>query len=166
MTIQPRWMRGCLLIVLFVLGLSGCDYARMKEQEALQTYRTEMPMMPQGTVPVSGGFRITRGTNPGALRNPLVFSEASVDRGRIAYFYYCVMCHSPKADGNGTVGQSFYPLPTDLRGSSVQNQPEGKLFYTITFGLNRHPALGFMIDETDRWAIVHYIRSLPREPKG
>ena len=166
MTIQPRWTIFCFVIVLFVPGLSGCDYARMKEQEALQTYRTEMPMMTQGTVPVSGGFRIIRGTNPGALRNPLAFNEASVDRGKTAYSYTCVMCHGTKADGNGTVGQSFYPLPSDLRGSPVQNQPEGKLFYTITFGLNRHPALGFMIAETDRWAIVHYIRSLPREPKG
>jgi mono/diheme cytochrome c family protein len=157
-----------LAIVISVLfcGLWGCDYGRMKEQEALRTYKTQIPEMPTGSVPVTGGLQVTRQANPEALRNPLAFNKDSVERGKTGYGYYCVMCHGSKADGDGTVGQSFYPLPTDLKSLYVQRQTDGRIFYTITFGLKRQPALGFMISEADRWAIIHYLRSLPGQQRG
>jgi mono/diheme cytochrome c family protein len=144
----------------------GCDYGRMKEQEALRTYKAEIPEMPAKTIPVTGGLNALREANPEKLKSPVPFNQESVRRGKEEYGYYCVMCHGPRGDGNGTVGQSFYPLPTDLKSLQVQKQADGKLFYTITFGLKRHPSLGFMITEADRWAIIHYIRSLSSEPKG
>jgi mono/diheme cytochrome c family protein len=144
----------------------GCDYGRMKEQEALRTYKAEIPEMPAKTIPVTGGLNALREANPEKLKSPVHFNQESVRRGKEEYGYYCVMCHGPRGDGNGTVGQSVYPLPTDLKNLQAQKQTDGKLFYTITFGLKRHPPLGFMITEADRWAIIHYIRSLSSEPKG
>ncbi len=164
--IHQRWaILTTILSFLFVI-FTGCDYARMKEQEALQTYRTQIPEMPERTIPITGGLQSLRGVDPETLRNPLSFSQDSIHLGRLAYSYYCIVCHGPKGDGNGTVGQSFAPLPTDLRSSDVQTQSDGKLFYTITFGLKRHPPLGFMIAESDRWAIVHYVRSLSKRTES
>jgi mono/diheme cytochrome c family protein len=162
MKVFSKWIIFTSVVLLFC----GCDYGRMKDQEALQTYKTEIPEMPAKTIPVTGGLNVLREANPEKLRNPVHVTQESVRRGKEDYGYYCVMCHGPKGDGNATVGQSFYPLPTDLKSSQVQKQSDGKLFYTITFGLNRHPPLGFMLTETDRWAIIHYIRSLSSEPKG
>jgi mono/diheme cytochrome c family protein len=149
-----------LLFGLVAGGLGGCDYGRMKEQEAVQTYKAKVPEMPAGSIPVKGGLQAAREAGLQGLKNPLVFGAASVSRGREAYGHYCVMCHGKKGDGKGTVGQSFAPLPTDLRAPPVQTQEDGKLFYTITFGLRRHPGLGFMTTDDDRWAMVHYIRTL------
>ena len=157
---------GKPLLVSFLLlsavagGLGGCDYGRMKEQEAVQTYKAKVPEMPAGAIPVKGGLQAEREEGPQGLKNPLPFNPASVSRGKEAFGYYCVMCHGNRGDGNGTVGQSFAPLPTDLLGSPLQAQEDGKLFYTITFGLRRHPGLGFMITDDDRWALVHYLRAL------
>jgi mono/diheme cytochrome c family protein len=157
---------GKLLLVSFLLfsviagGLGGCDYGRMKEQEAVQTYKAKVPEMPAGVIPIAGGLQAGRETGPQGLKNPLTFSPASVSRGKEAFGHYCAMCHGKQGDGNGTVGQSFAPLPSDLRGPPVQAQEDGKLFYTITFGVRRHPGLGFMITEEDRWSLVHYIRAL------
>jgi len=152
-----------LLTTLFILGTSllACDYGRMKDQEAVQTYKAELPQMPENTVPTTGGIQVIKESSPDNLHNPLLQTQEVLDRGKDGYGNYCIMCHGSKFDGNGTVGQSFYPLPTNLRSLFVQSQSDGRLFSSITFGLRRHPGLGFMISETDRWAIVHYVRSLP-----
>ena len=149
-----------IFVCLAFFGLSGCDYGRMKDQEAIQTYGRQLPEMPGKTLPMTGGVEAIKDAAPERLRNPLRYTQETVHQGKEGYGNYCVMCHGAGADGNGTVGQSFYPLPPDLRRSSVQNQSDGSLYYTIIFGLKRHPALGYLISETDRWAIVHYMRSL------
>jgi mono/diheme cytochrome c family protein len=132
----------------------------MKEQESIRTYEAPMPEMPQGTIPIRGGLQVVRETDPGNLENPLPYDHISVEQGKRAYEYFCSICHGPKADGNGTVGQSFYPLPTDLRDEYIQEQSDPELFYTITFGIGRHPPLGYTVARKDRWAIVHFIRFL------
>lgn len=147
---------------LLSFSFAGCDYARMKEQEAVQTYREEMPQMPEKTIPTRGGIQALKETDPERLMNPLPQGPVSIRRGKEGYANYCIMCHGPKGDGNGTIGQSFAPLPSDLRRALVQNQSDGRLFSTLTFGLKRHPALGFMLSEEERWAIIHYIRSLKK----
>jgi len=154
--------RLSVAVMVLILGsiLPACDYGRMNDQEAVQTYRVQLPPMPERTIPTSGGGKLTKETSPDKLRNPLPRNPEVLERGKSGYEHYCVMCHGSRFDGNGTVGQSFYPLPTRLNSPAVQRQDDGRLFYTITLGFNRHPALGFMIAETDRWALVYYLRSL------
>jgi mono/diheme cytochrome c family protein len=147
-------------LVLLLTGIYSCDYARMKEQESLRPYETSMPEMPEKTIPTSGGFEVLRLADPAQLENPVPVTQEVVRQGKEGYNRYCIMCHGPKAQGNGTVGQSFYPLPTNLRGPYVQEQKDGRLFLTVTFGFKRHPPLGYTVAEEDRWAIIHYIRSL------
>ena len=148
---------SCSAAVFFA---SGCDYGRMKEQESIRTYEISLPQMPKGTHPVGGGIETVRKSRPDSLENPLPASPASVEQGKQAYGHYCVMCHGPKADGNGTVGQSFAPLPSNLRKSPVQGQSDGELFYKISLGSGRHPSLADTVAEEDRWAVIHYLRSL------
>jgi hypothetical protein len=72
------------------------------------------------------------------------------------------MCHGPNHDGKGTVGQSFHPLPTDLRSAKVQSKAEGVHFKEISYGVpkGRQPALATTIPVLDRWRIVAYVKSL------
>jgi len=158
---------GDLMAISFTIGfvflfpvLSGCDYGRMYDQESVRTYKKEIPEMPPETIPVTGGFQNLNSANPKDLKNPLPYSQKSVDQGKEAYFYFCVHCHGPKADGNGTVGQSFAPLPTNLTALDVQKQSDGELFSKISLGFARHPSLASTVSEADRWAVVNYIRSL------
>ena len=144
--------------MLFVM--TACDYGRFKDQEALRAYKVEIPQMPQGSIPVRDSIQILRESKPGDLHNPIVVSLESVAKGKERYGYFCVMCHGPKADGNGTVGQSFYPLPANLASPSVQKQSDGELFYKIYFGFRRHPQLIYTVAGDDRWLIINYIRSL------
>ena len=154
------------IIVIVLISLSqtimGCDYARMNDQESVRTYEAEPPEMPAGTIPTGGGYEVLKTANPEVLRNPLPSTQEVVEKGRTGYGYFCVICHGPEADGNGTVGQSFAPLPTNLKNPYVQKQSDGVLFYRITIGYKRHPPLSDTISEEDLWAIITYIRSLAR----
>jgi mono/diheme cytochrome c family protein len=151
---------GVFLLLWGLGATAGCDYARMKEQESIRTYETQLPEMDPGSVPVGGGLQLARAADPDALRNPLPFDDKSVALGEERYGFYCVMCHGPNADGRGTVGQSFHPLPADLKSPEVQGQSDGMLFQKISLGSKRAPALLHTVAEKDRWAIIHFIRSL------
>jgi hypothetical protein len=147
-----------LAVIIFLL--TGCDYGRFKDQEALRAYKVEMPQMSEGAIPVRDSIQVLRMTKPDDLHNPLPVTRGSVDMGRERYGYFCIMCHGAKADGDGTVGQSFSPLPTNLASPYVQKQSDGELFYKIYFGFRRHPALIYTVADNDRWLIINYIRSL------
>ncbi|MBI4496251.1 MAG: c-type cytochrome [Deltaproteobacteria bacterium] len=153
-------IRAAFLALPFLLG--GCDYARMYEQEYVRTYEASPPEMDDRTVPVSGGHQLLSRADPKSLKNPLPLSEPAVEQGRQAYAHFCVHCHGPQADGQGTVGQSFAPLPTDLSTPYVQNQGDGDLFMKIRLGFGRHPPLATTVSEEDTWAVVSYIRTLKK----
>jgi mono/diheme cytochrome c family protein len=164
--IRFLWGRGAVACALLAWGLWSCDYERMKEQESVNTYETRLPEMPAGAIPVEGGLQMVRAAAPETLRNPLPFDKATVSRGEAEYGHFCAMCHGARADGQGTVGQSFYPLPANLRSPEIQRQSDGQLFLVISFGGRRSPPLAHTIAESDRWAIIHYVRSLVRGPEG
>ncbi len=155
----------CFILLLLFQLLPGCDYARMKDQESVRTYEAEPPEMPAQSIPVSGGIASLRNADPQKMKNPLPATDEVIARGKTSYGYFCVMCHGPKGDGRGTVGQSFSPLPTDLGSAYVRNQSDGLLFYRISLGFKRHPSLYATVSSDDRWAVIHYLRSL-RGEKG
>jgi mono/diheme cytochrome c family protein len=150
----------CLLI--YGLLLNGCDYARMKDDEAIDTYEIVTPDMPKHTIPAAGGGDVLSSSDPLTPVNPLPSDADSLARGKEAYGFYCIHCHGPEGDGYGTVGQSFSPLPADLRSSQVQEQSDGELFSKISRGYKRHPPLAYTVAESDRWAVINYLRSIAR----
>ena len=156
MTCYPLWI--ALLLLLF--APAGCDYGRMYDQESVRTFEKKMPEISPGTIPISGGVEVLSRTEPKDLKNPVSPTAAAVSQGKGAYFNFCIQCHGPKADGNGTVGQSFAPLPTNLTDPQVLEQSDGELFFKISLGFGRHPPLASTVSEIDRWAVVNYLRSL------
>lgn len=152
---------GLILVLACVCFFPlGCDYARMKDQESLRTYESKLPEMPPGSVPTQGGLESLRAQELNGLKNPLGQELRWTERGKEAYGFYCGMCHGARADGRGTVGQSFHPLPSDLRSKEIQQLSDGEIFWVITFGSKRSPPLGYTISEEDRWAIISFLRSL------
>jgi mono/diheme cytochrome c family protein len=148
------------LAILCLSITSACDYARMYDQRSVRTYRKEAPLMDERTMPVEDGFQQLVTAEAKTLKNPLPTGAGSVSRGKEAYGYFCIHCHGRAADGNGTVGQSFSPLPTDLCSPLVLSQTDGELYAKIRLGYKRHPTLYSTISEQDTWAVVEYIRSL------
>ncbi len=138
-------------------------YGRMRETPAVKPHEEPLIRMEAGVVPVTGGEAPLRAA-PGPALNPSVAMGAAevIARGQAVYFTFCAQCHGPDYDGNGTVGQSFRPLPTDFRSAAVQSQPAGALFKSVSYGVpgGRQPPLETTITIDDRWSVVAFVKSL------
>ena len=146
------------------------SWERMWETPAVSPHEEPIPAMADGVVPFSGGEELLRATAPERLSAPYGRANATAVRsGEIRYGYYCDHCHGRDHDGMAAVGQSFSPLPTDLRSRRVQSMSPGEIFRIISYGLpegGRQPALQATITAQHRWHIVSYIRSLGvRDPE-
>jgi mono/diheme cytochrome c family protein len=138
-------------------------YGRMRETPAVRPYEEPLLVKEAGPVPVNGGeaiFRVSAGTE---IQSSLDMNQPTViARGKAVYLIYCAQCHGHNFDGNGTVGQSFAPLPTDLRSAKVQDSHAGELFKNVSFGVpeGRQPPLHATITVDDRWRVVAFVKSL------
>jgi mono/diheme cytochrome c family protein len=138
-------------------------YGRMWETPAVRPHE-ELPLsMPKGTVPQQGGEEVFKATPAELLKSPIAISDqAQIQMGKVLYSKFCAQCHGKNYDGNATVGQSFHPLPADLRSPKVQSLSEGTFFKEISYGIpdGRQPPLATTIDPLDRWRIIAYVKSL------
>jgi mono/diheme cytochrome c family protein len=142
-------------------------FGRMWETPAVKPHEQPLLVMEKGVVPVGGGEARFRSAGPAELASPLDPREpAVVEAGAQLYGYFCQPCHGRRHDGEGTVGQSFAPLPGDLRSPRVQAQADGLMFQEISYGRpgGRQPALASSIPAEDRWRIIHYLKSLGVRP--
>jgi mono/diheme cytochrome c family protein len=160
-----------IVVLIFILAAyhaviyydNNFRYGRMRETPAVRPHEDPLLIMEPGIVPVSGGealYRIAAGAD---LNTPVnLKAPVALGRGKAVYFIYCAQCHGNNYDGNGTVGQSFQPLPMDLRNPKVQNSPHTELFRTVSYGIpgGRQPALNTTITVNDRWSVVAYVKSL------
>ncbi len=88
-------------------------------------------------------------------------------RGRERFNIFCAACHGRGGDGDGIVTvralelqQGTWVKPISLHDRSVRDQPDGRLFNTITNGVRKMPGYASQIKPEDRWAIVLYLRAL------
>jgi mono/diheme cytochrome c family protein len=168
-------MKKILVLFLFVLVVATAvvmalryidDYAvagRMRETPAVWPQEQPVPPMEAGIVPISGGEAIFKATPADELVSPVNLKDpVAIEEGGKLYATYCAQCHGPNYDGNGTVGQSFEPLPTDLRSAKVQALSPGLHFKEISYGIpkGRQPALATTIAVLDRWRIIAFVKSL------
>jgi len=135
----------------------------MWETPAVRPHEQPLLVMKPGVIPFQGGEAQYRNAKAEDLESPFDSSDSEVVAlGESLYFTYCAQCHGKNHDGNGTVGQSFNPLPTDLQSSRVQSMIPGALFKGISYGIpnGRQPALDTTVELTDRWRIIAYVKSL------
>jgi hypothetical protein len=108
-------------------------FGRMWETPAVRPHEEKLLVMESGVVPFYGGELIYKRAEGEDLISPFQKTNPEIiESGKALYFNYCAQCHGKYFDGNGTVGQSFHPLPTDLRSKKVQSQSEGVLFKSKT----------------------------------
>ena len=136
---------------------------RMWETPAVRPHEQPMLIMEPGVVPFGGGEAEYRNAKAEDLISPFKSDDSEVAAsGKSLYFTYCAQCHGKYHDGNGTVGQSFHPLPGDLQSDKVQSLAQCTLFKEISYGVpdGRQPALATTIEVMDRWRIIAYVKSL------
>jgi high-affinity iron transporter len=97
-------------------------------------------------------------------RNPLA-GDAVVAAGAELFRVNCASCHGDHADGHGPASVGLVPPPADFRGGTVLAQhSDAYLYYRLSLGKpgTAMPSFHGVLDETERWQVIAYLRSLAR----
>lgn len=101
-----------------------------------------------------------------AQRAPVQVSEATLRRGQERFDIYCSACHDRAGSGRGINVQRGFPPPVDLTSDRVRGFADGEIFQVISTGVRNMPAYAAQIPESDRWAIVTWVRVLQRSQRA
>lgn len=94
-------------------------------------------------------------------KNPVRFTELSVDRGKRLYQTQCVLCHGVNADGKGDFVGVYGIHPPDFTNPDVlSKRTDGELFYIIGAGSEKMPGKHVHLNEKQRWDMVNYLRAV------
>lgn len=102
----------------------------------------------------------------GNAPNPVPRTPEVLAEGREHFADHCASCHANDGSGNTEMGRGLYPKAPDMRLPATQQLTDAQLFYIIENGvrLTGMPAwaTGTPEGEAESWALVHFIRELPR----
>jgi S-disulfanyl-L-cysteine oxidoreductase SoxD len=167
--------RGALLAVSAVLAL-GCQpedvihrfgwFSSMVTQRSIKPYA--MPREPvEGTVPVTGLGPVLDVETADRIVNPRTRTSASINRGKIVYETYCLVCHGETGRGDGPISadaggpfSGVRSLVTDTVGRRSDGYLYGVIVNAQLMGRALMPRYGDKIRGTDQWDLVNYVRTL------
>jgi mono/diheme cytochrome c family protein len=95
------------------------------------------------------------------LANPVAVSPEVLEEAGALFATYCAVCHGANGRRPGPVGRRFDKVP-DLSDPAIQSYPDGLLYSVIREGGFAMPGYAEALTASERWALVHFIRSLNR----
>ena len=127
---------------------------------------------PKGTVPL--GFKKFNYENSVAgydsasrtVTSPLATTKQSFEEGKVLYEHFCSPCHGKTGQGDGEVVAHGYPPPPSYstgqssRGGAMKDLTDGKIYHTITYGVNAMGSYASQLSPDERWKIVAYVHHL------
>ncbi len=103
-------------------------------------------------------------------RNPVALTADGLASGKELYLIYCGICHGEKGDGAGYLVRDdggVYPAqPANLIKDEFIGSSEGRLYHAIMHGKNVMLGYADKLSYTERWNVIHYIRSLQAASKN
>jgi mono/diheme cytochrome c family protein len=104
-----------------------------------------------------------------ALVNPFANDTLALADGKRLYNNFCSHCHGATGKGDGSIvaAGKFPPPPsystgTSSRGGAMKDLTDGKIYHTITYGINLMGAHASQISPDERWKIVAYVHELQK----
>lgn len=104
--------------------------------------------------------------DPSTVTEPWISNEGLIEHGQQVYSMQCAVCHGPTGQGDGPGGGGLVPPPRNLvEGDWKHGGDSIGLFTTITEGLGPGSSMVSFahLPVVDRWALVHYIRSITED---
>jgi mono/diheme cytochrome c family protein len=161
---------------------TGLEYMPdMYRSPSYETYSTNMlfadsssARLPAvGTVPRNYTFFHYPSSNEGYeaagrdVKNPLPSTDANLEEGKRLYGNYCNHCHGAAGNGDGSlIATGKFPPPPSYangvssRGGKMRDLTDGKIFHTITYGVNLMGSHASQVNPEERWKIVMYVHHL------
>jgi mono/diheme cytochrome c family protein len=96
-----------------------------------------------------------------AKKNPVRFTDASVDRGKKVYMTQCALCHGEKGDGKGDLAKDMNLNLSDFtKPDALASRTDGELFAIIETGKDPMPSQKGRMPDRQLWNLVNYLRAL------
>ncbi len=101
------------------------------------------------------------------LTNPFERNEINLEEGKYLYDNFCMHCHGENGGGDGSLIATgkFPPPPSYIsgvssRGGTMSELSDGKIYHTITYGINLMGPHASQLNPEERWKITLYVREL------
>jgi mono/diheme cytochrome c family protein len=96
-----------------------------------------------------------------ARKNPVKFTEESVDKGKSVYGTQCSMCHGTGGDGKGDLaGIMHLNLPDMTKSDTLAKFTDGELDAMINTGSGPMPGEAHRMKPDTVWDLVNFLRSV------
>lgn len=134
---------------------------------------------PNGSVPYYYGD--TEAERARAIKeinqNPFPITSKGLEHGKTLFLIYCGICHGEKGDGNGNlvreanpakgISAGVYPAaPANFLLDTFVHSSVGRFYHAIMHGKNVMGSYADKLSYTERWEVIHYIRSLEAKSKN
>lgn len=96
------------------------------------------------------------------LKNPLEKSEANLTEGKRLFEIFCIHCHGAEGKGDGSIIQNGKFPPPPKYNDQLKDLPEGKMFWTVTYGKNLMGSHASQLSQEERWKIIMYVQTLQK----
>jgi mono/diheme cytochrome c family protein len=127
---------------------------------------------PAGTIPIGWVTFDYPNTHDGYLAasaevtSPLPQTQANFAEGKTLFLHFCSPCHGVNGQGDGLVVQHGFPPPPSYskgqssRGGAMKDLTDGKIYHTITYGLNAMGSYASQLAPNERWKVIMYVHHL------
>jgi len=152
---MPMKLKILLAAAVFLL-VEGGFLAQEKKAEP------QAPAAPSSqATPASSPHNYVISPEDAAKKNPIRFTDASVDRGKKVFKTQCALCHGDKGDGKGDLAKEMnLTLPDFTQSDSLSKRTDGELFAIVATGRDPMPAQKGRMPEPQMWNVVNFLRSL------
>jgi len=146
-------MKTKITLSILILGLAmGTYWAQEKQPSKQEPPAAAGPASPHN-------YNITQADKD--RKNPVRFTDLSVERGKKLYTSHCEMCHGEKGDGKGDLAKDMNIQPADFtKPELLSKRTDGELFAIIGSGSDTMPGEKDRMPDKQRWQIVNYLRLL------
>jgi len=152
-------------LLLILLLAAGCLWAQEEKKETPPPPGATPAAAPESPHPA------TISAEDKARKNPVKFTDVSVERGKKIYTTQCSLCHGDKGDGKGDLANDMkLSLPDFTKPDTLKGKTDGELFAIIGTGKDPMPSQAGRMSDTHRWNLVNYLHALsgqvPEKAKG
>ena len=127
---------------------------------------------PAGTIPVGfvtfdypsskDGYELA-GTE---VKSTLPQTTENFQEGQVLFEHFCSPCHGMSGQGDGLVVAHGFPAPPSYskgqssRGGAMKDLSDGKIYHTITYGVNAMGSYASQLAPEERWKVIMYVHHL------
>ncbi|HVV54535.1 MAG TPA: cytochrome c [Mucilaginibacter sp.] len=103
------------------------------------------------------------------VTNPLPQTQENLADGKVLFEHFCSPCHGMKGQGDGLVVQHGFPAPPSYstgqssRGGAMKDLTDGKIYHTITYGVNAMGSYASQLAPDERWKVIMYVHQLQKQ---